>query len=290
MQLDLFEHSRDLMLRNDVLQALEQRDAAAARQAWCRLQSQYAGDRALAALLSLVTALEQPQQGCFASTAEAAAALDALQHTVVAAAQQLWPAATARAWLAPLWARLAERAAPLPYSADASELHAAALWLRAGHFEHAALAVAGIASWRRIPAPLAWMAQACCRRDGVDAHWALLAELAWLSPQRLDALCRSLADPVLDPLRRRFDAGFEGDGDVHDLAWFPAWLLCERPALAARLGQAGQGLQQPPERAMRLLLDLLHLERQGRQHDLPARRRQLRELHPALFAHYMKTR
>ena len=41
---------------------------------------------------------------------------------------------------------------------------------------------------------------------------------------------------------------------------------------------------------MRVMLDLLHLERQGRQHELPARRRQLRDLQPALFALYMKTR
>jgi hypothetical protein len=41
---------------------------------------------------------------------------------------------------------------------------------------------------------------------------------------------------------------------------------------------------------MRLLLDLLHLERQGRQHDLPAQRRRLRELQPGLYAAYMKSR
>ena len=134
------------------------------------------------------------------------------------------------------------------------------------------------------------MAQACCRRDGVDAHWALLAELAWLSPQRFDLLCRALADPVLERLRRSFDAEFEGDGQDEDLAWFPAWLLCERASLAPRLAQAQPGLQRAPERAMRVMLDLLHLERQGRQHELPARRRQLRDLQPALFALYMKTR
>lgn len=290
MQLDIFEHSRDVMLRNDVLHALEQRDAAAARLAWRQLQSEYGDDHALAPLDTLVAALEHPRQAAFASAAEAAAALDHMQQALATAAQRLWPAATASAWLAPLWARLAERAAALPYQSDAAETHAAALWLRAGELQQAVQAASGIASWRRIPAPLSWMAQACCRRDGVDAHWPLLAELAWLSPQRLDALCRSLADPVLERLRQRFDAEFEGDGNDEDLAWFPAWLLCERASLAARLGQAEQGLQRAPERAMRVLLDLLHLERQGRQHDLPARRRQLRELHPALFALYMKTR
>jgi hypothetical protein len=49
-------------------------------------------------------------------------------------------------------------------------------------------------------------------------------------------------------------------------------------------------MQRAPEQAMRLLLDLLHLERQGRQHDLPAQRRRLRELQPGLYAAYMKSR
>ena len=80
------------------------------------------------------------------------------------------------------------------------------------------------------------------------------------------------------------------DGTVADLAWFPAWVLCETPALAGGLGQAQPGLQSTPERAMRLLLDLLHLERQGRQHDLPAQRRRLRDLQPSLYAAYMKSR
>ena len=57
-----------------------------------------------------------------------------------------------------------------------------ALWLRAGDFAAAADAVARIESWRRIPAPLAWMAEARYRLDGLDAHWGLLAELAWLAP------------------------------------------------------------------------------------------------------------
>jgi len=41
---------------------------------------------------------------------------------------------------------------------------------------------------------------------------------------------------------------------------------------------------------MRLLLDLLHLERQGRQRELIAQRKRLRDLQPALYACYMKSR
>ena len=290
MQLDIFEHSRDLMLRNDVLHALEQRDAAAARQAWGRFATEYADDATLVPLDRLVHALEHPETTPFDATPQAAAALGVLLQEIAPAATRLWDAAAAAAWLGPLWAQLAQRAAGLPFDAANPDLHCAAMWLRAGEPAAAAQAVAGIASWRRIPAPLAWMAEAVHRRDGLDASWALLAELAWLAPERFDALLRRLGDPLLSRLRRQFDAEFESDDQEGDGAWFPAWVLCERPALAALLGQAQPGLQRAPERAMRLLLDLLQLERQGRQQDLPLRRKQLRDLQPALYAAYMKSR
>jgi hypothetical protein len=290
MQLDIFEHSRDLMLRNDVLHTLERRDAAAAWQAWRLFAAEYADDATLAPLERLVRALEQAEAPPFDAAPQADAALRLLQDDIAPAALRLWSASAAAAWLAPLWAQLARRAERLPFDAASPELHAAALWLHAGHAAEAAEAVARIASWRRIPAPLAWMAEAVHRRDGLDAGWVLLAELAWLAPERFDALLRRLDDPLLNRLRRQFDAEYEGDGQEADGAWFPAWVLCEKPALAMLLGQAQPGLQRAPERAMRLLLDLLQLERQGRQHDLVQRRKQLRDLQPALYAAYMKSR
>ena len=290
MQLDIFEHSRDLMLRNDVLHALERRDAAAARLAWQHLEAEWPRDDALVALDKLVATLERPESRAFDEPAAVREALRVMQQDIEPAAVHLWGAPSAAAWLAPLWASVALRAAPVPFQADAADLHSAALWLRAADFAAAADAAAQIESWRRIPAPLAWMAEARYRIDGLDQSWALLAELAWLAPQRFDALTRRLADPVLDRLRRHFDAEFEGDGHAADSAWFPAWLLCDKPALAQWLGQAQAGLQHPPERALRLLLDLLHLERQGRQHELPAQRRRLRDLQPSLYAAYMKSR
>ena len=204
--------------------------------------------------------------------------------------QHLWGTPAGAAWLMPLWRQLAQRAGRLGFCAELAESHAAALWLKAGDFGAAADAVQRIESWRRIPVPLAWMSEARFRLDGLDSSWGLLAELAWLSPQRFDALARRLADPVLSRLRRRFDADFDGEGTVADLAWFPAWVLCETPALAHGLGQAQPGLQGPPERAMRLLLDLLHLERQGRQRELIEQRKSLRDLQPAIFAAYMRSR
>ena len=72
-----------------------------------------------------------------------------------------------------------------------------------GLAQRAAEAVVDIASWRRIPVPLAWMAEARYRMYGLDDSLALLAELAWLSPQRFDALSRRLADPRLESLRHK---------------------------------------------------------------------------------------
>jgi hypothetical protein len=134
------------------------------------------------------------------------------------------------------------------------------------------------------------MAEARYRVDDLDGAWALLAELAWLSPGRFDQLTKRLADPLLHRLRKRFDASFEGDGDLRDLAWFPAWVLTAEPGLARLLGEAQPSLQAPPEQAMRLLLQLLGLERQGRHHDMIERRKALRDTHPSLYAAYMTTR
>jgi len=74
----------------------------------------------------------------------------------------------------------------------------------------------------------------------------LLAQLARPSPARFDATSRRLAEPGLDKLRKRFDAGFEGDVDVGNLACFPAWLLTERQGSACVLGQAQAPQQHEP--------------------------------------------
>ena len=290
MQLDIFEHSRDVMLRNDVLQALQQRDAIAARGAAQCLAQEFPNDGALADLQTLAAALEAPPGTAFAQHGDAASAIRGLRDDIEPACLRLFGSADGAAWCRPLWRRLAERAAALGFDPGHEHSHAAALWLLAGQAAAAADAVARIESWRRIPAPLAWMCEARWQLDGLDVCWGLLAELAWLAPARFDALVQRLPDPLLQRLRRQFDQGFEGSGDISDLAWWPAWVLTDKPALAPLLGQAQPGLNTPPERGMRALLDLLHLERQGRQRELVEQRRRLRDLQPALFSAYMATR
>jgi hypothetical protein len=99
-----------------------------------------------------------------------------------------------------------------------------------------------------------------------------------------------LGDTSLNKLRKQFDASFEGDGSVADLAWFPAWVLTEKAGLARWLGEAQPSRDGAPERVMRLLVELIGLERQGRHHDVVERRRALRDMHGILYGAYMKAR
>ena len=178
----------------------------------------------------------------------------------------------------------------MPYQPERPEDHAAPIWLCAADWQAAADAVSGIASWRRIPAPLACMLQARLHLLGLQASWPWLAELAWLAPERLDAVATAVADPMLQSLRLKFEQDFEVEGDPSDLAWFPAWVLIEKPALAPALTQAQASQHRPPEQAMRLLLVLLGLERQGRQSEVIEHRKALRGLSGALYGLYMSRR
>ena len=290
MQLDIFDHSRDVMLRNDVVDALARHDASAARSAWGILSDEFPTDDALPAMAVLIEAVERRAGVVFADHDAVREARCMLNDEVAHAAQRVFGHPAGTDWMTPLWREMALKAARLPFRSDRSEDHAAPLWLRAGDWQAAADAVVRIESWRRIPAPLAWMAEARYRLEGLDAAWALLAELAWLSPRRYGELTKRLADTLMDKLRKQFDASFEGDGNVADLAWFPAWVLTEKAGLARWLGETQPSRDSAPERAMRLLLELIGLERQGRHHEVVERRKALRGMHPSLYGAYMKTR
>lgn len=310
-QLDLFEHSRDTMLRNDVLDALLRRQPGAATAALQTLaNTAAAGHDALAPLGLLIQALADAAADaavCVHQHSALAQASTHLQHTLAPAARAMLGSAAAATWLQPLWRALAERAAALPFDAQHPGDHAAALWLQAGGADDAANAVQAvqtIPSWRRMPAPLAWMAQGRHRLQGLDSTWPLLAELAWLAPARLASTVLALQDPLLQRLLQ----GFEQDVDLvstntsnnasnnpgtsthHPLAWLPAWLLIDQPALLERLRDARTGQDSAPERTFRNLVELLGLERQGRQAELINHRKRLRDAQPALFEAYLRRR
>ena len=290
MQLDIFDHSRDVMLRNDVVDALARRDASAARSAWHVFTDEFPGDGTVPALAVLMDALECRTGAAFANHDAVRDARRVLSGDIEPAARRVFGEQAGAAWVLTQWQEMAQRAARLSFRSERSEDHAASLWLCAADWQAAADTVARIESWRRIPAPLGWMAEARYRLMGLDPTWALLAELAWLAPARFGDLAKRLGDPSLDRLRKQFDATFEGDGDVADLAWFPAWVLTEKAGLARWLGETQPSLDSAPERTMRLMLELLGLERQGRHHEVVERRKALRDMHPSVYAAYMRTR
>ncbi len=289
-QLDLFADSRDVMLRNDVADALLRRDAPEARSAWQRLVAEFPDEAQAAALQRLVAQIERGNPLPLTSAAAACSAATELHQRIVPEATAALGDGSA-AWIQPLWRALAQACSAVPFEPAHASGHAAALWLQAGCWREAADAVERIASWRRIPVPLAWMAQARHRLLGLDTAWPLLAELAWLAPQRFAALRPLLADPPLDRLCKRFAASFDGgDGDDADWVWFPAWAAIDQSTLVHPLGAAQMQRGQPPERALQLVRELIGYEHQGRQRDLVAGRKELRDLNAALFAAYMATR
>lgn len=300
MQLDIFNDSRDVMLRNDVLQALCKCQPAPAQSAWQKLQEEYPDDVHLSALQLLIGALAafNDRAGKPLVLLPDHAALqrlqDALKEQLTPAAQQQMGPVDARHWLRPFWQELVARGANLPFSARCEGQHVAPMLLHLQDWAGAIDAVGRIASWRRIPAPLAWMAQAKLHELGLNSSWPLLVELAWLSPKRLEVLIQTAQNAPLQRLKDQFDAGFEPGDEApdgsQDLAWFPAWVLTQRAQDVGHLSAADPGQQRAPEQAFRLLVNLLGLERQGRHHDVVAHRKQLRDLNAWLYGVYMQTR
>ena len=288
MQLDIFEHSRDVVLRNAVIDALRERDTGACAQALAALTAEYGADPLLSAFSFLCGKLHSPIPRPIAREV-AIAILQELDDAVAPAAHAAF-GKEAQAWISPCYTELAASIADYPFDSSHESLHAAPLLLRAGHWMDASACIEAIASWRRQPAPLAWMIEARCRMAGFDAIMPLLAELAWMAPQRAQVLAPRLELLALDWLVRDFDAEFEGEGTPQDFSWFPAWVLIADSRLGEclRLSQAGANTRS--EYCARVALGLLLFERQGRHAELVEGRRKLRELHPALFARYMQGR
>jgi len=285
-QLDLFEDSRHVLLNNAVLMAFAAYDADAVALAIAALHDEYPQHRDLPEHRQLLEQLTDFRRNIQPNSLQTQH--QQLTQTLLPLATQLFGSTQARHWARPLWAALAQTAAPLDYDNAHPEIHAAALWLAADASDKARSAIERILSWRRIPAPLAWMTEMQLKQGAPEAWWPLLAELAWLAPERLESLL--VAAPVaVNRLKTHFLAAFENNGEHHDLAWFPAWLLIHHSELRDLLRPA-QPAQSEPAQAFHLLLDLLHLEKNGQQAAQIAQRVKLRALAPDLFADFMRSR
>jgi hypothetical protein len=288
MQLDLFLDGRDVMLQNGVIAALRECDAQAARRALAAMTAEFPDHSLHEPMENLLSALLRPAVR-HASHGDAAGALAAMDTAIVPAAHRVFGGKDAGTWLAPLWRSLASCVAHLAFDPAHPRTHAAALLLQCADGAAAETAVAGIPSWRRIPQPLAWMAQARFCQGGLEAAWPLLLELAWIDSRSFSATVQQIPEPLLHKLVKDFDAACEDEGAA-DRAWFPAWLLVTVPAVAWVIPQTQVCGNSAPERTARLAAELLALEKQGRHADLVARRKRLRDTHPALYTLYMSSR
>ena len=288
MQLDLFMHGRNIMLQNDVAAALRERDAVAGRQALSVFAAEFPDQEILTSLTTLLHKLDAPAQR-FENHHAVSDTLHTMNTEVVAAAYRVFGNKDAEAWLAPVWLSLANAAAGLSFDVEKPNTHAAYLLLQGGDWAAAEAAVAGIASWRRMPATLAWMAEARFYQGGLEHAWHLLTELAWIDARTFSRLARQLKAPSLHKLLKDFDVALEDDADP-DRAWFPAWLLIAKPAMAVVMRETQTCNNHAPEQLARLTMELLILEKQGRHADIVAQRKKLRNLHAGLYAFYMSSR
>jgi hypothetical protein len=284
-QLDIFDDSRDLALRNDIAQALLCGDPQAAQCSADTLHNEFGSDPVLAPAALLIDHLRCQQAiapGVAADVAEVLELRGRFDGSIAAAASAVLGPQDASAWLAAQWRWLAGRAGKIVWHPDHADAHAAALYLRGQAWRQAAEAVARIESWRRIPLPLLWMAQARWRSDGADAAWPLLAEALWLAPARAAALLPQLADARLDKATRRFEEFFEPDAEPEAAgwAWLPAWALVDQPLLAGPLATATPPPDSVPGDAFKLVMALLRLEREGRHREIVEHRSRLRSSSP----------
>lgn len=287
MQLDLFSHSRDVMLRNDLIDALKSRRTDACEQALKALATEYPDDVTLAPAAHLISTLAA-ECTPFANHEEATRIITAVEGETQTHAVAVLGVSQALQWLRPIRQAIARAAEHLAYRADLAETHPGSLYLRNDDWAAAEHHTHRIANWRRIPRPLSWAATACFHQYGLDRAWPLLAELAWLDNARFDTLARSLPAPALQRLLKDYER--EHTSSFGGTCWFPAWAVVACPELCTVIRDASTPIQSAPEQAFHVAMSLLSLERQGRHKEIIEQRKRLRTLNPELFAFYMQTR
>jgi hypothetical protein len=121
-QLDIFADTRDVVMRNDVVEHLQRRRAGDARASLTQLASEYPADSALPEMTVLVRELEHGSTLPLIDHTELAALRRCLEDDVIPAAQRVLPAQDVHAWSTPCWRSLAQRAASLVFCGTHTEV------------------------------------------------------------------------------------------------------------------------------------------------------------------------
>src|SRR5919109_2309377 len=262
-QLDLFAHSRTVMLLNDLMDSILERDAAGVRKHLELLRAEAPGHPALNSFGSLGEALERGPAST-TGPGDTARVVDWLDSEVArAAASALGPAASA--FMRSLWHELALAVASQPYDPTHPRSHCAYCYLRAGDARAALQAVATIEGRDLDPFVLQCVILAQHGASGWHACRSPFFTLAFTAPQHLAATVTTVSDPSLHADWERFwgDCIWLDQRDEMAGAWFPAWYLIEHPATRVAGVVTGEESDAPWARAFRAMRVLLVLERNG---------------------------
>jgi hypothetical protein len=289
-QLDLFAHSQTVILLNDLIDSLLERNPVRARERLQLLRAEAPGHPALDALENLYTALDQwPVATTDASdTAKLVEWLDS--EVAHAAASAL--GSSASTYMSPLWRELAVAVASQAYDPAYPQSPSASLYLRAGDASAALQAVISIRGRDLDPFVLQWVALARHRTSGRHACRAPLFTLALTAPQHLPAVLAALGDPALHGDWERFwlECVWLDPRETMASAWFPAWYLIEHPATRIDEAVTAANPDALPARAFQATKLLLALESGGHGAALISARAELQRIDARLFGYYMSRR
>jgi hypothetical protein len=289
IQLDLFLDSRAVMLANEAVRAILDRDGPRALHYTCELRAEASDYPTLRPLETLGRALVEWRRTA-SDVTSILSAIGWLEQVVVPAAREAF-GASGDDVLAPFFRDLVETSRGLAYVPSHGKAHCAWLSLRCGDWEQAEDFALGIPGASAIPDALHWLTVARYRRRGLSAARPTLFGLAWRDPSRLAVLIDELQDEVLERDFRRFNGACEWtDIEARELpAWFPAWYVLEHPAAAADF-DVDEASMAAPVQAARLVARVLERERQGDWKALVALRDRFRLLSVDLFSLYMARR
>jgi hypothetical protein len=285
-QLDLFLDSRAVQRANDVVAALQARDAARAGEAYSALVSEDRAHPGLAEFAALIQSLDSAE-GKPRDNAAIAARLVELDRVIAPAARRML-GERAKAFVDAFVRDLALTADTLAFDPRYPSAHAASLWLRCAEYGRAETAAATVEGTPTDPNVLHWLSISRNRLRGIAAARPPFFALCLSQPMRVDALRMELADALLDRDWAAFskETASWADADDELPRWFPAWYLL-RHAAAASDFEGVELSNQAAAEAVRLLLRILPLERARDLRPLAALRQRLRNTHDAFFALYM---
>ncbi len=272
-QLDLFMDSGGTALANAVTRALARRDPSAARSALHRLRHADPQYPRLGPLEQLV----ESALGLDAPVPDPDAELQRLQRQLSPLAEDLLKA-DARDFLAPFWRRLGGALAGWSFDPGRPQLHASLVAERLGDWQGVVDAVSAESDWRDQPVLLRREARA---QGQLGRPWKALSSwalLCWRFPDRTEAIGREAGAEWHRRWRELGD--LEPELSAGD---FPAWLLLHYPGLAERLDP--EVLSHAPP-VFSLVGELLAESAGPRAMVL---RRSLKQAHPALFEHYLRS-